>query len=137
MHDLSSQTSETGVRLDLLMKAHQEIIDIVLPALRTAIENVTDFMYEPDADGEMIHAHLHEWATETVIDELTRLLLHDDIPPSRRLAILTEDGIEVDTMIAAYDELAPNNVRAWYAYLLGVNPAQYRAWLDSIPAHMR
>ena len=84
MHDLSSQTSETGVRMDLLMKAHQEIIEIVLPALRTAIEDVTDFMYEPDADGEMIHAHLHEWATETGIDELTRLLLHDAVPPSRR-----------------------------------------------------
>ena len=54
MHDLSSTPSETGVRMDLLMKAHQEIIEIVLPALRTAIEDVTDFMYEPDADGEMI-----------------------------------------------------------------------------------
>ena len=136
MHDLSSQTSETGVRLDLLMKAHREIIETVLPALRAAIENVTDFMYEPEADGEEIHAHLHEWATETVIDELSRLLLHDDIPPSRRLAIVTEDGIEVDTMIAAYDELAPRNVQAWYAYLLGVDLDQYRAWLESIPSHM-
>ena len=36
MHDLSSQTSETGVRLDLLMKAHREIIETVLPALRDA-----------------------------------------------------------------------------------------------------
>ncbi|WP_343417184.1 hypothetical protein [Candidatus Flexifilum breve] len=39
-------------------------------------------------------------------------------------------------MIAAYDELAPRNVQAWYAYLLGVDLDQYRAWLESIPSHM-
>ncbi len=134
--DLSSSTSEYGIRLDLLMKTHQEIINTVLPALHNAIENVTNFMYEPDADDEEIHAHLRAWATESLIDELTRLLLHDPIPASRSHAIINAGGIEYDTLMTSYDELAPESVKRWYAHLLGVQVDEYNQWMESIPTRM-
>lgn len=135
--DLSAYTSEYGVRLDILLKCHREILETVLPTLRAAIETVTDYMYEPDADNEENHEHMRAWATELMIDELTRLLLRDPVPASRTHAITKPNGIEYDTLIAAYSELTPVSARAFYADLLGASPDEYRAWLDSIPSHMQ
>ncbi|NJO85212.1 MAG: hypothetical protein HC828_22345 [Blastochloris sp.] len=128
--------TEHGVRADLVMKAQQQVLVQVLPALRDAIENVTNFMYEPDADDEEIHAHLRELATETVIDELVRLLTRDTMPPSKRYSVQDVDGIGIDTLIACHSELMPESARAWFAHTLNLDTQVYETVLKMLPTRM-
>jgi hypothetical protein len=130
-------TSDYGVRLDLLLKTQREVIELVLPAIHTAIENVTNFMYEPDQDDEEIHNTLREMATETVIDELVSLLTREEVPVSKQRAVIDVDGISIDTLIACYSELAPDHVQAWYAQRSHLTPEAYTAIMNIIPAQMK
>lgn len=133
--DLHS-TSPHGVRVDLLIKAQEAILNHTLPALQRAIEEVTNFMYEPESDDEEIHDYLREMATETVIDELVRLLTRDPLPASRRYTFNDVDGIGIDTLIACNNELEPENVRAWYAQSLRTSPEHYKNLLEKLPKQM-
>jgi hypothetical protein len=133
--DLNS-TSSHGVRLDLLIKAQDAIFRHVLPALHQTIEEVTNFMYEPDSDDEEIHTYLRELATETVIDELIRLLTRDLVPASRRYTFNDVDGIGIDTLIACHNELETQNVREWFAYSVQTSPEQYKNLLEKLPKQM-
>jgi hypothetical protein len=129
--------SDYGVRLDLLLKTQREIVEQVLPALHRAIGNVTNFMYEPDKDDEEIHAYLRELATETVIDELVSLLTREEIPASKRRAVVDVDGLSFDTLIACHSELAPDHVQAWYAQRAHLSPEAYTTIMNAIPAQMK
>ncbi len=128
--------SEQGVRLDLLIKTQQTILERVLPALHEAIEEVTNFMYEPEADDDEIHDHLRELSTETIVNELVRMLTRDPQPVSRRYMVNDVDGIGIDTLIACYSELAPQSVRAWYAQDLKLTDDDYQRLASLVPAHM-
>jgi hypothetical protein len=130
-------TSDYGVRLDLLLKTQREIVELVLPALRQAVENVTNFMYEPDYDDEEIHDTLRELATETVIDELVSVLTREKVPVSKQRAVIDVDGISIDTLIACYSELAPHNVQAWYAQRARLTPEAYTAIMNLLPEQMQ
>ncbi len=128
--------SDQGIRLDLRVKTQQAVLNQVLPALRLAIADVTNFVYEPEADDEEIYGHLRELATETVIDEIVRLLTRDRNPASKQYMVNDVDGIGIDTLIACYGELTPEHARTWFASELDLNSADYKALADSLPDHM-
>ena len=130
------EPSDQGVRLDLVMRAQKAILNSLLPALLTAVEEVTNYMYEPDKDDEEIHGHLRELATETVIDELASLLTRDQMHVSRRYTVNDVDGIGIDSLIACYSEVLPENASAWFAQALHVSLDRYRALLDMLPDQM-
>ncbi len=130
------QTSEQGVRLDLMLRAQKAVLTHVLPALLNAIHDVTNYMYEPDKDDEENHAYLRELATETVVDELASLLTRDGTHVSRRYTVSDVDGVAIDSLIACYSELLPENARAYFAQALRITPTRYRTLLEMLPDQM-
>lgn len=134
--DLMPPSDSQDIRRDILLKTQQAILARVLPALHLAIEDVTNFMYEPDGDDEEIHGHLRELATETIIDETVRLLTRDLTRVSKQYMIHDVDGIGIDTLIACYGELLPENARAWFAHELDMDDASYLQLASSLPDHM-
>ena len=132
-----SMLSEYGVRRDLLLKAQQAVLRHVLPALHAAIDDVTNFVYEPNDDDEEIHGHLRELATETVIDEVVRLLTRDLVPVSQQYLVSDVDGISIDTLIACYGELTEENARQWYAHEMHLDASEYQSLSESLPDHMQ
>ncbi len=130
------QTSDQGVRLDLVLRAQKAVLTHVLPALLNAIHDVTHYMYEPDKDDEENHTYLREVATEAVVDELASLLTHDGTHVSRRYTVSDVDGVTIDSLIACYSELLPENARAYFAQALRVTLMRYRELLDAVPDQM-
>ncbi|MFN8527494.1 MAG: hypothetical protein U0670_02650 [Anaerolineae bacterium] len=129
-------STESQVRLDLRMKTQQVLLARLLPAMLASIDEVTDFMFEPDLDDEDIHHHLRELATETIIDEVVRLLTRDSHAVSRQYTVQGEDGIAFDTLIASYGELLPERVQGWFARMLNVDQPTYQQLASSLPEHM-
>lgn len=143
-HNLSAENSasnfnvptDSGIRLDLLLKTQQTILARVLPHVLSAIEAVTDYMYEPESDDEDIHHHLRELAAEAFIDERTRLLTRDHRSVSKQYMMQDADGIGMDTLIASYDELLPERAERYYARRLQLQPEAYQSLSWQLPAHM-
>lgn len=136
MHDEHhSQTTPTGIRLDLALRTQQALIDHVLPALHRAIQEVTDFVVDAEDDAEVQH-HMQELATEITINELVSLLTRDSTPVSQRYTVTDEDGIGYDTLLACYSELSPESVRRWFIDVLMVSPDEYTVLCASLPDKM-
>lgn len=123
-----------SVRLDIQLKTQRAILDTLLPALLSTIEQVTSFLVDPDDDAE-IRGHLRELATETVIDEVVSLLTRDPQRVSRSNMVYDVDGIGIDTLIACHSELMPHNAREWYAARVGADHDTYMQMLRLLPEH--
>jgi hypothetical protein len=132
---MEQHSEMSSVRLDIQLKTQRAILDTLLPALLSTIEQVTTFMVDPDDDDE-IRGHLRELATETVIDEVVSLLTRDPQPVSRRRMVYDVDGIGIDTLIACHSELMPDSAHEWYAARVGADYDSYMQMLRILPEHV-
>jgi len=119
----------------LLLKAQSEILEQILPAIQQAADNLTAFMSDAD-DDEEIASHLREAATETLIDELVKLLTRDPQAVSTLYAIRSADGLPIDSLIASYNEVNPERARRWYAQQMQVTPEEHARLTASVPEHL-
>ncbi len=132
---MSESADPNTKRLLLTLKAQNEILQHILPALQQAVDNVVEFMAEAD-DDEAISNYLRELAVETTIDEMVKLLTRDPEAPSRIYTLRDVDGIVVDTLIACYNELNPERARRWYASQMGMTPQEHAQLTQHIPEQL-
>lgn len=122
-------------KLQLMLKAQDEILKHILPAIQHTVDNIVGFMADPD-DTEEIIEYLREQAVETTIDEMVKLLTRDAEAPSKIYTLRDKHGIVVDTLIACYNELTPEKARRWYAHTLGMTPQQRERMVADIPEQL-
>ncbi len=119
-------------KLLLTLKAQDEIMKRILPAIQEAVDEVVSFMVDPEDDSEVID-FLREEAVETTIDEMVRMLTRDAVAPSQLYSLRDEDGRMLETLIACYSELNPTKARRWYAQHLGITPEEHEQLLQKVP----
>lgn len=134
LNDSSSPASEK--KLQLTLKAQDEIMKRILPALQAAVDEVVNFMVDPEDDAEVID-FLREEAVETTIDEMVRMLTRDVVAPSQLYSLRDEDGRMLETLIACYSELNPAKARRWYAQQLGITPEEHEQLLQKVPDQLQ
>ncbi len=122
-------------RLLLTLKAQNEILKHILPAIQQAVDQVVEFMADDD-DDEAISNYLRELAVETTIDEMVKMLTRDPEAPSKIYTLRDVDGIVVDTLIACYSELHPEKARRWYAQQMDMTPQQHAQLTAHIPRQL-
>lgn len=129
---------EAGVsehKRQLMLKAQDQILQRVLPAIQDTADELIAFMSDTDDTEEITHL-LREVAVETVLDELVKLLTRDPQPVSTRYILLDKDGIDIDSLIASYDELQAHKARRWYAQQMDMTPEEHAQIIESMPAQM-
>lgn len=122
-------------KLHLLLKIHRELLEGVLPAIKQAVDNATEYMSDPE-DDEEITDYLHELATETLIDELVKLLTRDEEPVSAQYSVRDIAGIDFDTVLACYDEIKPESAKRWFAASLHISPEEYNDLQRQMPSRL-
>jgi hypothetical protein len=119
----------------LMLKAQDQILQRVLPAIQQTADELIAFMSDEDDTEEITHL-LREVAVETVLDELVKLLTRDPNPVSARYILLDKDGIDIDSLIASYDELKPDKARRWYARQMDMTPEEHAESIEAMPAQL-
>jgi hypothetical protein len=122
-------------QLHLMLKTHQEIARLILPAMQQAADHLTQFMSDPEDDA-FVTETLRELSTELLIDELVKLLTRDETPISAYYTIKDVDGIAIDSLLASYNELSPDSAHRWFAGSLRTSAEEYHHLQGQIPAHL-
>lgn len=130
--------AEAGVsehKRQLMLKAQDRILQRVLPAIQETADELIAFMADAEDTEEITHL-LREVAVETVLDELVKLLTRDPKPVSSRYILLDKDGIDIDSLIASYDELQAHKARRWYARQMDITPEEHAQIIEAMPSQL-
>lgn len=116
----------------LTLKVQDEILTHILPVLKKSVDSVAALITEPD-DSEENAAALREIAVEMLIDELVKVLTHDPQEASKRYTFRDQQGSNIDTLIACYNELNPEVARRWFAQQDGLTPEDHARLVRELP----
>jgi hypothetical protein len=120
----------------LMLKVQEELLRQVLPAMQRAADNVTEFLRDPEDDEEIVNS-LQEAAVELLIDELVKVLTRDPQAVSQFYSLRSDDGLNIDTLIACYTELRPESARRFFARMMNMTPDEHARVTREMPQTLK